>query len=85
MLFNSDAGHWKILWQLEDTVVELYRLIIEAVANWNTRLRALEDRSRMAKGSVNVPHETADEVRNMNILSRPSLGLIYLLMEPFNF
>ncbi|XP_034244231.1 1-phosphatidylinositol 3-phosphate 5-kinase isoform X2 [Thrips palmi] len=57
----TDAGHWKILWQLEDTVVDLYRLIIEAVANWNTRFKALEDRSRMAKGSVNVPHETADE------------------------
>ncbi|KAJ1521305.1 hypothetical protein ONE63_002983 [Megalurothrips usitatus] len=58
----TDGGHWKVLWHLEDTVVDLLRLIIEAVTNWNTRLKAFDDRTRMAKVSGNVFHDLADEV-----------------------
>ncbi|XP_026288487.1 putative 1-phosphatidylinositol 3-phosphate 5-kinase isoform X2 [Frankliniella occidentalis] len=62
----AESGHWKILWHLEDTVVDLRRLMIDAVANWNTRLKAVDDRSRVMKGSMNLNQECVDEALSLS-------------------
>lgn len=62
-----ETEHWEILWHFEDTVVDLLRLIIEAVTNWNTRILALDQRSRVTK-SVNTIPDAADEVKHKSFL-----------------